>query len=275
MKNRFLLIIAFAILSVSISLAVPYYNQFDHKEVVSFLRQFIKPGDLVFDVGANIGNKTKLYLELGAKVVCFEPQNDCIGVLKRKYQHNNDVTIEQVGLADKEGELEFFQCSLANTLSTFSRECTKEGRFAQHNFRWNKKSVVPVTTLDKMIAKYGVPSFCKIDVEGFEYSVIKGLSRPIQCISFECNIELVDQAAKSLEYLSSLGYTRFNMAIGERGQFLFDGWLSKDELIAGIEKERGNPKWNDIWGLWGDIYAVLSRRCSIGEWSPEPNERAL
>ncbi len=257
MKTRFYLFIVLLLFPVVTRANAPYYNQFHHDEVISVLKQFIEPGELVFDVGANVGNKTKLYLELGARVVCFEPQNECIDLLKRKYGKNNNVAIEQVGLADKEGEMEFFQCSSANTLSTFACESTQKGRFADRNFRWDKKTVVPVTTLDKVIAEYGVPSFCKIDVEGFEYEVLRGLSQPIRCISFECNIEQLNQTKLVLSCLENLGYAKFNMAIGERGIFLFEGWLSSEELFQGIEQERGNPKWNDIWGLWGDIYAYF------------------
>jgi 16S rRNA A1518/A1519 N6-dimethyltransferase RsmA/KsgA/DIM1 with predicted DNA glycosylase/AP lyase activity len=44
----------------------------------SLLSEFIKPGDLAFDIGANVGNKTETLLSLGATVVAFEPQPSCV-----------------------------------------------------------------------------------------------------------------------------------------------------------------------------------------------------
>jgi hypothetical protein len=49
-------------------------NKSDHKTLLS---EFIRPGDLAFDVGANIGDRTDLMLSLGANVVAFEPQPIC------------------------------------------------------------------------------------------------------------------------------------------------------------------------------------------------------
>jgi FkbM family methyltransferase len=44
---------------------------------------------------------------------------------------------------------------------------------------------VPVTTLDKAIDEFGVPTFCKIHVEGFESDALKGLSKPIPLLALD------------------------------------------------------------------------------------------
>src|SRR5689334_4646326 len=46
-------------------------------ERLRFYRQFVGPGDLVFDVGANVGHVTKVFLRAGARVVAIEPQSIC------------------------------------------------------------------------------------------------------------------------------------------------------------------------------------------------------
>lgn len=58
---------------------------------LEFYSQFIHPGDLVFDVGANVGNRTKIFLRLGARVVAFEPQASCARVLQRALATWGDV----------------------------------------------------------------------------------------------------------------------------------------------------------------------------------------
>lgn len=49
-------------------------------ELLNFYSKFIKADDLVFDIGANIGTRVKIFLKLGANVVAFEPQPDCINI---------------------------------------------------------------------------------------------------------------------------------------------------------------------------------------------------
>ena len=59
------------------------------EETSAFYSRLVKPRDLCFDVGANIGSKTKIFLELGARVVCIEPQPNCVDVLKETYQNDS------------------------------------------------------------------------------------------------------------------------------------------------------------------------------------------
>jgi FkbM family methyltransferase len=121
---------------------------------------FVRNGDLVFDVGANIGRKTEDFLAIGAKVLCVEPQPACVGILREKFQSNPAVTVAGVGLADRPGRLSLSVCTEAPTISTFS-DNWKQGRFA--NFKWDQTVSVEVTTLDELIKTHGVPQYCKID----------------------------------------------------------------------------------------------------------------
>jgi len=227
-----------------------WYSKFDPQKAKIFLKQFIEKDDLVFDVGANIGNKTDLYLQCGAKVICFEPQEKCLYHLYKKYENNSNVVIISKGLSDKPGHVDFFPCNEVTTIATCSRDWTTDGRFVQQGYSWNKPIKIEVTTLDKIIKKYGIPKFCKIDVEGFEYEVLKGLSMPIPYLSFEFTYERKLEAKKCLDYLTKLGYKKFNFAVGETSYFQFKQWLSADKLLQKIYSE--NKCGDD---LWGDIYA--------------------
>ena len=215
-----------------------------NKELL-FVKQFIQPQGLVFDVGAHKGAKTDLYLAQHAQVVCIEPQPACVELLMRKYQFNPQVQIVSQGLAEAPGSMELYICSDSPTISTFSEEW-QHGRF--ENYNWDKKVTVPVTTLDALIAEFGVPCFCKIDVEGFEYIVLKGLSQPIAYISFEFTKELFKNSKLCLQHLKNLGYTNFNYALGETPALVHHQWISAEQLITEIEKHPDHL-------LWGDIYA--------------------
>ncbi|NEO52694.1 MAG: FkbM family methyltransferase [Okeania sp. SIO3B5] len=230
------------------------YSQFSTEVVTksqssihNFIGQFVNRGDLVFDVGANQGLKTDLYLSIGAKVICFEPQPHCVEILNQKYQNHQNVAIVNKGLAAKSGQLELSICDRANVLSTFSEQW-KTGRFA--NQKWEKKVTVEVTTLDEMIQTWGLPQFCKIDVEGFEHQVLQGLSQPIPYLSFEFTIEFIDNAKKSIQYLVSLGYNLFNFTQEDQSKLTMSEWVSETQLFDSIESKSTHQK-----SLWGNIYA--------------------
>ena len=104
-----------------------------------------------------------------------------------------------------------------------------------------------VTTLDNLITEYGLPKFCKIDVEGFEEQVLRGLIRPIPYLSFEFHKSFFDEAKKCIDQLVHLGNVKFNVCFGTSMEFVFKQWVGKDELLLKIEKTEGKD-------LWGDIY---------------------
>lgn len=121
------------------------------------------------------------------------------------------------GVADVEGELLLYICERASTISTFSKDWKEKmsegGIFPEH--LWNKTKKVPVTTLNQLINTFGMPKFCKIDVEGFELEVLKGLTHPIKYISFEFHRILHVNLANCINYIESLGSVVFNYSSGE------------------------------------------------------------
>jgi FkbM family methyltransferase len=223
------------------------------KNRLSFYSGILKKGDLVFDVGANIGNRTEIFHHLGAKVIAVEPQPDCIKILEEKFPR--EIYIEPVGLAGKEGEMEMFIAN-ESTISTFSSDFidkTKE-KFKRNN--WEKKLKVRITTLDKLIQKHGKPEFCKIDVEGFEPEVLKGLSAPINKISFEYNVpQLVDNIYLIIEILERLSTSyRYNYCIGESMKLTLTEWKNPAEFRELIKSD-------DFLNTdFGDIYAFIPER---------------
>lgn len=146
---------------------------------------FVKPGGLAFDVGANIGTRSEVMLSLGAKVVSFEPQPDCATEIRARGDTRR-LTVVEAALGKTEGAATFHLCEVS-AMSSLLPE-------------WADKSIgsitVPVTTLDVAIEKYGKPDFCKIDVEGFETDVIGGLSRPLKSLSLEYQTD--DRGVQSL-----------------------------------------------------------------------------
>lgn len=210
------------------------------------LKDFVPPNALVFDVGANVGIKTEEYLAWGARsVVCVEPNAVPLEQLIHRFINNNKVIILPIGLSDIEGTIQFWPCQ-SHGLSTASSDW-KEGRFK--DITWDSPISIPVKTLDSLIEEYGIPDFCKIDTEGYEYNILKGLTTVIPLLSFEFANEFLDTKTRScLERLSLIGYTRFNVAFGLDTDFAFREWLDWETLLMQL-KSNSTPL------LWGDIYA--------------------
>lgn len=219
------------------------------QKMLDFYSQFLSSGDLCFDVGANVGNRTKIFLRLGAKVVAVEPQDQCVKHLREFYGSNRRLTIIQKALGESEGEAEIM-ISNANTISSLSQEWIKSvkqsGRFAKYS--WDKKQVVSMTTLDRLIEQYGTPTFVKIDVEGFEYQVIKGLSQPLKALSLEFTPEFIESTFKCIDYLQQLGDIRLNYSVGETMQLALAEWVNPQEMVRILSSFRGDNK------LFGDVY---------------------
>jgi FkbM family methyltransferase len=197
-----------------------------------FYSKFIKKGDLAFDVGANIGIITKVFLKLGAKCVSVEPQNECIFFLEQGYRKNPNFTLIKKALGAIEGKMEIMQ-SETSVVASLSKEwiekVQKSGRFS--DFSWKKTQEVEITTLDILISQFGIPSFIKIDVEGFEFEVIKGLSAPVKCLSLELVPEFIQSTINCIDYLSKIGEYSFNYTLMNDLEFILPVNVKKDEII--------------------------------------------
>lgn len=221
-----------------------------HMKMLEFYSQFIIKEDLCFDVGANYGHRTRVFLGLGARVVCIEPQQVCLRKLRKLFGNNKDVIIVDKALGDHEGCGEIAICEEEPTISTMSNKWKHEGRFSM-KYKWGKTEQVTVTTLDRLIALYGLPKFCKIDVEGFEESVIQGLTVAIPFISFEFTREFFNDTKKCIHHLSSIAPAEFNCSIGESMELLFSCWVTSNKLYEKLDSLEDEL-------LWGDIYVKFT-----------------
>ena len=99
-----------------------YYGlESKNSKVLNFYGQFIKKGDLCFDIGANIGRKIDIFLNLGANVIAVEPNPQCVNFLKWKYKNNPNITIMPVALDRQESQKDIYLCEV-NSLSSLSKD---------------------------------------------------------------------------------------------------------------------------------------------------------
>jgi len=213
----------------------------------------VQRGDLVFDIGAHVGDRVASFQRLGARVVAVEPQPALVKLLKLFYGRRADIAIEAAAVGRAVGTTALM-INLDNpTVSTASPGFVSAARDAPgwETQRWIKSLAVPMTTLDALIDKYGTPAFIKIDVEGSEQEALFGLSRPVKALSFEFTIIQRDVALACIERCIALGLVRFNAALGESQIFVSAEWVDGEAIARWLT---GLPSAANS----GDIYAAVA-----------------
>jgi FkbM family methyltransferase len=230
-----------------------YYGDPDRDAAMDRLyRRFVASGDLVFDIGAHVGDRVGSFRRLGARVVALEPQPLCARAVELVYADDPAVTVVPAACGDTTGSVRMFINSANPTVSTASAAFVgaADGAHGWSDQVWDAEIDVPVTTLGDLIAEHCRPPFVKIDVEGFEEAVLAGLAEPVPALSFEFTTIQRDTALRCLHRLARLGDYRFDVALGESQRLTFGRWLSDTEMAAHL---RDLPHAANS----GDVYAVL------------------
>ena len=221
------------------------------------LEKFVSPGDLCFDVGAHTGEISEILIELGACVVAIEPEPSSLSKLeKRLGKRPTQSVVVPAALGSAHGTAELMVCTSTDCCSlsaSFVAAVQTSGRLSSDNYHWNRTETIAVETLDGLIVRFGMPAFIKIDVEGFEYEVLKGLSAAVKQVMFEFTPEFLEPALHSISHLASLGSYRFNYHLGRSPNLALGSWLEKDEFLPLLR----NHRFALTQGPAGDVFARL------------------
>jgi FkbM family methyltransferase len=222
------------------------------RKQLDFYRQLLtdlRPGDLIFDIGANEGFKTDLFLRLGARVIAVDPDEMNQSILRDRFARfrfvRRPVVIVGKAVSDSSSLETMWIDGPGSAVNTLSRKWATalNANKARHShghsgLDFTQKKTVETTTVEQLMSVYGVPIFIKIDVEGYELNVIRGLQRPIPYLSFEVNLpEFKSEGLQCVEILGRLATAgKFNYAVECEQGLALQRWLSADEFLHVLEQ---------------------------------------
>ena len=124
--------------------------------------------------------------------------------------------------------------------------------------RWDTVISVPLVTLDELIARYGEPQFCKIDVEGFEHEALSGLSQAVPALSFEYIPVAIARAIACVERTSALGQYRYRHSRVETHRWAVPDWLGPTAMIEILRALPTDDRSGDVYAVRTDQLARLA-----------------
>ncbi len=214
-----------------------------------FYQRFVQPGDLVFDAGAHVGSRSRALLACGARVVALEPQPLLSSTIRRLLGRHPQLTLDTRGLGAESGSMRLQISRRTPTVSTLSNEWAAEvARTPGFDWvQWEAGAQVSVTTLDALIAKHGLPAFCKLDIEGYEAEALRGLSQPVPALSFEYVPAAISVALDCIARLEQLAAYEYNLVMGEYPRLAFETWITPDALVAILAALGDNERAGEVY----------------------------
>ena len=234
------------------SLAVYHAIPLRQRRLRRLYATFAGPRDLVFDVGAHAGNRTRALAALGCRVVALEPQPDFARLLRLLFGRHPRVSVVEAAVGDRAGVATLSISDRTPTMTTLATawRTARERDPVFTGVRWNRNIDVEVVTLDALVARFGPPAFVKIDVEGAEPAVLAGLTRPVAALSFEYLPGTLDYTRLCVDRLRALGTYRYNWSVGESYGLAAADWVDGDALLAALRTGPARRR-------SGDVYARL------------------
>lgn len=205
------------------------------------IEEFISRGDLVFDIGANVGKWTARAMSLGATVIAVEPLPQM-----REPLEALGATVVIAACGQESGNTKIY-------MGDWSTHSSLREDWIIPHYEYNKWTThgslnVDVITVDQLINQYGEPSFIKIDTEGFEPEVILGMTSAPKALSFEYhgpNYPIVlkdDPSYRAAALINDMAEYEYRCIGGET-----DEWITPWMNFRGLDEFLRSSNWGDVY----------------------------
>ena len=166
---------------------------------VRIFKEYIKPGTIVLDIGANIGYYTLLAAKLGADVYAIEAEPNNFKLLKKNVEYNgHNVTLVNKAAFDKNETVKLYVNPNDNGAHSLDDK----------HSAW-KIIEVEAVILDEYLPSNFKPDFIKIDIEGMEYYAMLGMKNMLNKPNIKMVIEYctgTQNKTRLLDLLKSYGF---------------------------------------------------------------------
>jgi len=172
---------------------------------------------LIFDVGMHKGEDTLYYLTKGFKVVAIDADPNLIESAKSyfsNYLATNRLVLLNFAISDKDDEELDFHVSKKTDWSSLKKSISDRENLYKETIKVKSKR------LSSLMMEFGVPYYCKIDIEGYDEVCLKALSDlnelpkfisvETECLG-ESDVITDEQALATLNRLCKLGYRKFKL----------------------------------------------------------------
>ena len=200
-----------------------------------------------YDIGANAGlyTESNLVLNPESEFILVEANPTLCLKLVEKFKDNPNVKVINSCVSDTSGKMLEFFLGDVDTISTASKDWVLNSRFS--NMDYKNSILVESISIEDLIKTYGESDRMKIDVEGYEKTVILGISKHIGDLSFEWAEESKTDILDSVSHLFTIGYTEFCVSERDNYTFMPTYYVAYEDIKLSLSSL--DPSRKTRWGM--------------------------